>query len=302
MVDLSIIIVSYNTPKITLECVKSVVENVKRHSYEIIIVDNASKDIGELRHGLEGFQQVSLIMNNNNLGFSKGNNLGIRNSEGKYILLLNSDTVVIDDSLDRLVEKCKQSNEHVVASPSLKNESGGIQLGYGPFPSITLEIIYLLKLHRLFKKWVNLSMPEDFCANQERQFNNGYLVATCMLFPRSLLTQLPGEKLFDDMFLYGEEFIWFRDFKNARATFIYDPAMSVTHYVGMSSEQGKDFYFNRKYNQMLGERTYLRKFHSKPYRYVFFIIRLLRLRLIGVIDPEMKMRYEVCMELLKSGV
>lgn len=302
MVDLSIIIVSYNTSSITLECINSIQYHLLAHSYEIIVVDNHSKDIDELKLGLSAFRNVQLIASPENIGFAKGNNLGIVKAKGKCILLLNSDTLVGDSSLDQLVARCLNSESPIVVSPRLKSENGATQLSYGPFPSILLELIYLLKLHRIFKKWVNSMFPVEFEPDVFYEFTNGFLVAACIIFPRSVLSLLPEKKLHDQMFLYGEEFIWFRQFRDIGVKFIYDPNIAITHYVGLSSEQGKDFYFNRKYNQMLGERTYLRKFHSKIYRYVFFAIRLVRLRLVGIFNHEMKMRFEVCLKLLKTGV
>ncbi len=302
MVDVSIIIVSYNTATITLECVRSVQNYMLEHSYEIVVVDNNSKDIEELSQGLMQFENVKLIPNAENIGFAKGNNTGIDQSVGKFIMLLNSDIVVEDNSLDLLVGKCAKLKHPAVMSPRLRSESGAAQLVYGPFPSVLLELIYLLKLHRIFKKMVNKRLPIEFTPDEVFEFNNGFLVAACIIFPRMLLSKLPQQKLHDQMFLYGEEFIWFREFKDIGTKFIYDPSISILHYVGLSSEQGKNFYFNRKYNQMLGERTYLRKFYSKAYRYLFFAIRLVRLRLVGLIDHEMKMRYQVCLKLLKTGV
>src|SRR6187551_458695 len=96
--DVSIIIINYNTFDLTSNCIRSVVEQTKNVSYEIILVDNASveKDAVEFSNI---FPQIVLVKSSTNLGFAKGCNLGIEHSKGDYILLLNSDTVLVNNAV-----------------------------------------------------------------------------------------------------------------------------------------------------------------------------------------------------------
>ncbi len=298
--DLSIIIVNYNTASVTLACIESIRKYHHKFTYEIVVVDNASKDVQVLREAFNDQDDIVLIESEENMGFAKGLNLGIAQSKGQYLVLLNSDTLFHDDCLDQmLVDYQGRSGKHVM-SPKLLNEQGGGQLTYVPFPSLKLELIYLLRMHKF--SVIRKSLPIDFHDDIERYFDNGYLVATLLLFDRKLLAELPGKKLYDGMFLYGEESIWFREFRRTGVKFWYNPKPAVTHFIGLSSKAvEEDFYFSRKYNQMLGERTYLRKFYTLPYRVLFFAVRLLRLSILAPFDHEIRMRLQVCRKLLKSG-
>src|SRR3989344_4336914 len=98
MIDLSIIIVSYNTKDFIGECIDSIKKNTKNLNYEIIVVDNASSD-NSLEMLKTKFPDVILVESKENIGFSKANNLGVEKSKGKYVLFLNPDTVIYKDSL-----------------------------------------------------------------------------------------------------------------------------------------------------------------------------------------------------------
>ena len=101
--DLSIIVVSFNTKELLKQCLKSVFKQTKGINFEIIVIDNASKDRSPEMVQKE-FPKVVLIKNKKNLGFAVGNNLGVKEAKGRYILLLNSDTKLIEDSLTKMVD------------------------------------------------------------------------------------------------------------------------------------------------------------------------------------------------------
>lgn len=102
MKKLSIIIVSYNTRQMTLECLESVYDQTKMDDFEVIVLDNDSSD-GSAEAIAENYPQARLIQSKDNLGFAMGNNKAIESAEGEYILLLNPDTVVLDNAIDRLM-------------------------------------------------------------------------------------------------------------------------------------------------------------------------------------------------------
>src|SRR5688500_1121742 len=101
MTDLSIIIISYNTKEMTLDCLKSIFEQTSGISFEVIVLDNASRD-NSAEAIAAGFPQVKLIAHQENLGFAGGNNLAARKAAGEYILLINPDTVVLDGAIQKL--------------------------------------------------------------------------------------------------------------------------------------------------------------------------------------------------------
>src|SRR5437868_6036428 len=96
--DVSILIVNYNTRELTLECIRSVYEQTKALSFEVILVDNASTD-GSADAIAEDYPEVQLIRLERNIGFAAANNVGARSACGKYILLLNPDTVILDNAV-----------------------------------------------------------------------------------------------------------------------------------------------------------------------------------------------------------
>ena len=100
--DLSVVLVSYNTKNLLNDCLRSFFEQTVGLSYEVFVVDNASTD-GSVAMVETEFPQVELIRNKENVGFARANNQAIRRSNGRYILLLNSDTLVLNDGLTKMV-------------------------------------------------------------------------------------------------------------------------------------------------------------------------------------------------------
>src|ERR1700682_2854309 len=103
VLDVSIIIVSYNTRDMTVECIRSVIEHTTGVSYELIVLDNASTD-GSAEAIRANFPQLDLIASAQNLGFAGGNNIAAKRARGRRLLLLNPDTVVLNHAIDRLYE------------------------------------------------------------------------------------------------------------------------------------------------------------------------------------------------------
>ena len=105
----SIIVISYNTREITLECLRSVYRETKDTEFELILLDNASSDGSVEAIESEFGKKINLIASNNNYGFAAGNNIAIREATGEFILLLNPDTVVLDGAIEKLLEFAKNN-------------------------------------------------------------------------------------------------------------------------------------------------------------------------------------------------
>src|SRR3989337_1397646 len=132
--DLSVIIVNWNTKKLLEDCLGSIFKFTKDVGFEIIIVDNGSED-GSQSMLKKKFPQVKLIPNKDNLGFAKANNQGIKIAKGKYVLLLNSDTYLIENSFKKLLDKARSLGGSLGAiGPLLLNEDRSIQQSVGFFP------------------------------------------------------------------------------------------------------------------------------------------------------------------------
>ena len=101
--DVSVIIVHYKTLSLTIDCIHSLIEKSKNISYEVIVVDNASND-GSAEELQKKFPHIRVIINSENLGFGRANNIGIKAAQGDFLFLLNSDTVILDNILSRFLE------------------------------------------------------------------------------------------------------------------------------------------------------------------------------------------------------
>ena len=154
MIEVSVVIVNYNTKKITLECIESVIE--EGLTCEIIVVDNGSKDgsVEEFRKLQKKVSNFVLIENAGNLGFAKANNQGIKVSKGKYVLLLNSDTKVKKGAIGKLVEFAEKTPDAGVISARLLNPDGSLQASCLFFPTIKNAILaYWFGKKGLFDKF-----------------------------------------------------------------------------------------------------------------------------------------------------
>ena len=148
--DLSIIIVNYNTSKLIIQALNSVYKNSKNINFEIIVVDNASKD-DSVEMIKKHFPQVILIQNNENLGFSKANNIAIKRSIGEYILLLNSDTIVMEDTLTKMIEYMNDNPDVGASGCKVVLPDGSLDKACKrSFPTPQNALYNALKLDRLF--------------------------------------------------------------------------------------------------------------------------------------------------------
>lgn len=132
--DVSVIIVNYNTLKLTLECIASIRENTTGVSYEIILIDNNSTDGSYERFSI--MDDITYIYSDENLGFGRANNLGIQHARGKYLLLLNSDTVLLNNAISLFYNYMEVASEYIAGIGCyLSDRKGNIIHSYGHFPT-----------------------------------------------------------------------------------------------------------------------------------------------------------------------
>jgi N-acetylglucosaminyl-diphospho-decaprenol L-rhamnosyltransferase len=257
--DLSIVIVSWNVRDLLQKCLSSICPpdaDNEGLEIEIIVVDNASTD-GSVEMVRQAFPQVILIANTDNRGFTGGNNQGIALSRGRYVLLLNPDTEVLDDALARMIAFMDAHPDAGALGPMLLNPDGSVQSSRRRFPTPATAFIESTILqswfprHRLLRDYYVLDKPDDAIAKVD------WVVGACILVRREALDQIGA--LDDGFFMYSEELDWCRRAKMAGWEAIYFPEAQVVHHREQSSEQVKVFQivrFNRS------KIRYFRKHHG----------------------------------------
>lgn len=241
--DLSLIIVNYNTKKLLGECIESIIKNTKKIKYEIIVVDNASSD-GSVEKVKEYQRKpiIKLIRNANNLGFAAANNQGIRASNGKYILLLNSDIVINDNLLAGMLMWMDKHRKVGIASCALKNADGSLQGTGGHFPDLFRVFAWMFFLEdiplldKLIKPFHPMHGLSPFYKGEEhflRTKQQDWVTGAFFLTRRKTVDEVGF--LDEDYFMYVEELDFCFRAKRAGWEVWYLPAWSIVHLGGASS-------------------------------------------------------------------
>lgn len=231
-IELSIIVISYNTKKITENCLKSIETSLKQSplSYEVILVDNASTDgsIERFKSNDLRFKNLKIIENKNNLGFAKANNQGVKEAKGKYILFLNSDIVVLENAIEKLLAFFKQ-NEITIQflGGKLLNKDNSPQPSCGPFYS--LPVIF----GALFLKGDYWGLTR-YSPNTVKEVD--WISGACILTKKEYYNAVGG---FDEqIFMYMDEIdLLYRAKKKNYRVFFY-PETEFIH-LGSASSDGR---------------------------------------------------------------
>lgn len=231
--DLSVIIVSYNTRELLKSCLESVIKASENLDKEIFVVDNNSHD-NTVKLVSEKFPKVKLIANKKNLGFSKANNQALKRANGKYFLILNPDTKVLPDTINKMITFMELNRETGVATCRIELPSGRLDSDCRRhFPTPARALCHFLSLDKFFKgskifdSYYMGYLPE----------NIEHEVDACVgafMMVRSSAAKKVG--FFDeDFFFYGEDLDWCYRFKKAGYKIFYTPITKIIHYKGASS-------------------------------------------------------------------
>lgn len=234
---LSIILVNYKTPSLLRQCIRSIQKNSPNYNYEIIVIDNASKDGSVEMLEDDFYDTVKLIANDKNLGFPKAVNQGIKASkDSDFILLLNPDITILSKTLDDLVEYMeREENKNIaVLGPKLVNPNGSIQYScFNQFTSIK-TVLYrrtLLGNTEKAKKEIDKFLMSDWNHNQKKEV--AWILGSCMFVRKNAINEVG---LMDErFFMYLEDVDWCRRFWMTNWKVLYYPNIEMVHYYKRAS-------------------------------------------------------------------
>jgi len=228
---LSIVIICWNDWKVIENCLSSIFNTTKETEFEVIVSDNGSTD-GSVERIRNQFPTVRMVENRANLGFAKGNNAGIREAVGDYVLILNPDTIVHEGSFDRWMKFADQHRDAGAFGCRVLNPDGSYQQSARPFPTVRRAYIAafgLRSLGRLGRAFLS-DQYEGWKGDTEREID--WQSGCCVLFRGALLKQLGG---FDERFFYHyEEVDLCHRVWAAGHSIRFTPEVTITHLGGQS--------------------------------------------------------------------
>jgi GT2 family glycosyltransferase len=234
--DLSVIIVNWNTSELLRNCLASVYEQTVDLDYEVIVVDNASTD-SSLKMLKSDFPQVVLIENEENRGFAAANNQAIAVTKGRYILLLNSDTVILDRAIERTISFANENPKAGAIGCKVLNPDGTIQHSCFMFPSILNMLLSSTYLYKIFPK-NKLFGREQMTWWDRNDVREVDVIKGCFMLVRREAIEQVGI-LDEHFFVYGEETDWCYRLKKEGWKVMFTPIGQVIHFGGQSTQQSK---------------------------------------------------------------
>lgn len=267
--QLSIIIINYNTFTLTCNCIASIHEKLVGVEYEIVLVDNASVEC-DPQLFVKKFPGIKLVCSKVNTGFAGGNNLGIEQASGEYILLLNSDTELINNAPKICLDHLLANPQVGIVTCQLIYPNGAIQFNCRRFRTIGWELLEVIPLYKLLNK------PKREALMLHRYFDHqsfadcDWVWGTFMLFPKAILQQLPQQKLAEDFFMYCEDVLWCWQFKQLGYAIHFLPEAKVMHIHKGSADKEK----LRKVRliSIKNHAKFMKKFYPDLRWYIFAIL------------------------------
>lgn len=238
----SVIIVNYNGKKYLKDCFESLQNKLSNLNYEVVVVDNLSTD-NSVNYIKEKYPEIRLIESKENLGFGKGNNLGVLYAKGKYVLLFNNDTILLT-SIDKGIDLLEQDSTIGVIGANMFNGQNQYIYACGYFPN-TLNML-------IFKKF--LVHTNEFADGNFSKpiYDVDWMSGSFLLLSKNLYQEING---FDeDYFMYVEDVDICKKIADKNLRRIFMPELKYIHYVG----------FNPKKNPLIinGYRIYIKKHYS----------------------------------------
>ena len=232
--DLSVVILNWNTADLVVACLRALQQNPYHGDHEILVVDNASEDDSAARVAA-GFPAVRLIRNAENLGYSAGNNVGLRAARGRFLLLLNSDTEVGPGALDRLVGFLQATPGVGAVTCRLVNPDGSLQASCMRFPTLTTALVFDTFLARLpfGRRHLDHYFMRDFDHAEAREVDQ--IPGTCTCLPREVLDRVG--LLDETLWLFFNDVDLCKRIRDAGHAIHFLPDVEVLHHYGASTSR-----------------------------------------------------------------
>lgn len=264
MIDVSILILNYKTCELTLQAIRSIYQSITSYSYEIILVDNASND-GSVETFRKEYPKLALIDNQENVGFAKANNQAMELAQGRFVLLLNSDTVIQPDTLETMIRFMDERPEVGASGCKIILPDGSLDKACKRgFPTPSASFYYAFGFSKLFPHVPGFNQYQLGYLDPDEDYSIDCLVGAFMMVRREAIEQVGG--LDEQFFMYGEDIDWCYRIKQAGWTIWYYPKTYIVHYKGASSRR-------RPVKIIYEFHRAMALFHRKHYqeKYSFFV-------------------------------
>ncbi len=255
--DVSIVIVAWNVRQLLFDCLKSVFDETHGIAFEVLYVDNASQD-GSVQMVREEFPDVRIIENEKNEGFIRANNQAIEIANGRYVLLLNSDTVVLDNAIAKMVEFADAREDAAVVGCKVLNPDRTLQRNCFMYPSVLNMLLAATYLYKVFSRSRFFGRERMTWWDFDDVSEVETVCGCCSLVRRKAIDQVG---LMDEIyFTYGDDPDWCYRFKQAGWKILFTPEPQIIHYGGQNTKHMADKFSLQLHGSKL---IFIRKFSNR---------------------------------------
>jgi len=273
----SVVMVSWNAKHYLSECLESLSREACKYSMEVIVVDNGSTD-GSPQFVTKNFPNVRLIQQTSNLGFAKANNIGIQQSAGTYICMVNSDVKVLDGCITKLVDFMQAQPDVGISGPAMLGPSGKLGRSCRGFPTVWNMFCHAIGLDSIFPRVGLFGGYALRYWSQDTIRRVDILGGWFWIIRRKALEEVG---LLDEaFFFYAEDMDWCKRFRLKDWGVAFFPGAASIHYGGGSTRNSPVRYYLQ---EQRADLQYWSKHHSKTEQAIYFCICVLHqiVRLVG---------------------
>ena len=269
-VELSILILTWNSIGYLKNCLKSIFNNLPSCDYEIILVDNFSNDLS-VEYVEKHYPSVKIIKNKKNLGVGPGRNVGFKQCIGEYIFSIDVDTKINKTTIPELLKYIKMDEKVGVCGSKLFYENGTLLRSCRPFPTVQSKFARRFPIKKIREKFIHSAHYQNY--NYEEPIFVGYVIGACQMIRREVIEKLNG---YDERWYYGPEDFdfclraWKLNFK-----VLYVPSSTMIHVDQRITAEVKNIFSRQTLSNVFGTFSYFMKhkylfFNPKPEKNHFF--------------------------------